>query len=77
MIPGVYGFDVYCLEVFYYESILLHECDRNSWLKIQHEGKAETTIEHHCRSSIDVMLFINNEASIGDIIRWADMAIPK
>jgi len=44
-------------------------------LKIQHEGKAETTIEHHCTSSIGVVLFINHEASPEDIIKWADMAM--
>ena len=44
-------------------------------LKIQHEGKAETTIEHHCTSSIGVVLFINHEASTEDLIKWADMAM--
>ena len=42
--------------------------------KIQHEGKAETTIEHHCTSSIGVVLF-NHEASMEDILKWADMAM--
>jgi len=44
-------------------------------LKIQQEGKAETTIEHHCTSSIGVVLFINHEASPEDILKWADMAM--
>jgi diguanylate cyclase (GGDEF)-like protein len=44
-------------------------------LKIQHEVKAETTIEHHCTSSIGVVLFINHEASPEDILKWADMAM--
>jgi len=44
-------------------------------LRIQHEGKAETTIEHHCTSSIGAVLFINHEASSEDIIKWADMAM--
>ncbi|MDO8262388.1 MAG: diguanylate cyclase [Gallionella sp.] len=44
-------------------------------LIIQQDGKAETTIEHHCTSSIGVVLFINNEASQDDIIKWADMAM--
>jgi diguanylate cyclase (GGDEF)-like protein/PAS domain S-box-containing protein len=41
------------------------------------EGKAEVTIEHHCTSSIGVVLFIDHEASPGDIIKWADMAMYK
>ena len=44
-------------------------------LKIQSEGKAETTVEHHCTSSIGVVLFINHEASEEDILKWPDMAI--
>jgi len=44
-------------------------------LKIQSEGKAETTVEHHCTSSIGVVLFINHEASEEDILKWADMAM--
>lgn len=44
-------------------------------LKIQHEGQAETTIEHRCTSSIGVVLFIHHEASADDIIKWADMAM--
>ncbi|MDP1996864.1 MAG: diguanylate cyclase [Gallionella sp.] len=44
-------------------------------LKIQPEGKAETTVEHHCTSSIGVMLFTDHEASAEDILKWADMAM--
>jgi len=44
-------------------------------LKIQQEGKAETTVEHHCTSSIGVVLFIDHEASAEDILKWADMAM--
>jgi diguanylate cyclase (GGDEF)-like protein/hemerythrin-like metal-binding protein/PAS domain S-box-containing protein len=44
-------------------------------LTIQQEGKAERTIEHHCTSSIGVVLFLNHEASQEDIIKWADMAM--
>jgi len=39
------------------------------------EGKAEMIVEHHCTSSIGVVLFINHEASPEDIIKWADMAM--
>ncbi len=44
-------------------------------LKTRQEGKAETTIEHHCTASIGVVLFINHEASAEDILKWADMAM--
>ena len=44
-------------------------------LKIQQDGKPETTIEHHCTASIGVVLFINHEASAEDILKWADMAM--
>ena len=43
--------------------------------KIQHEGKAETTVEHHCTASIGVALFVKDEASQDNILRWADMAM--
>ena len=44
-------------------------------LKIRHEGKAETIVEHRCTSSIGVVLFIDHEASAEDILKWADMAM--
>ena len=44
-------------------------------LKIQPEGKAETTVEHHCTSSIGIVLFVDHEASAEDILKWADMAM--
>lgn len=44
-------------------------------LKIQRTGGEETTIEYRCTSSIGVVLFVNHEASMGDILRWADMAM--
>ena len=44
-------------------------------LKIQPEGKAETTVEHHCTSSIGVVLFVNHDAGAEDILKWADMAM--
>lgn len=46
-------------------------------LTITHEGKADTTIDHHCTVSIGVALFINHEASQDDILKWADMAMYK
>jgi diguanylate cyclase (GGDEF)-like protein/PAS domain S-box-containing protein len=44
-------------------------------LTIQPDGGARTTVEHHCTSSIGVVLFINHEAPPADIIKWADMAM--
>lgn len=36
---------------------------------------AKTIVEHHCTSSIGVVLFINHEAPPGDIVKWADLAM--
>lgn len=40
-----------------------------------HDGNKETAVEHHCTSSIGVVLFVDHEASQDDILRWADMAM--
>jgi diguanylate cyclase (GGDEF)-like protein/PAS domain S-box-containing protein len=44
-------------------------------LTIQPDGEAKTTVEHHCTSSIGVVVFNNYEASQEDILKWADMAM--
>ena len=44
-------------------------------LKIQNEVNAEISVEHHCTSSIGVVLFIDHEACQEDIFKWADMAM--
>ncbi|MBE0621439.1 MAG: GGDEF domain-containing protein [Burkholderiales bacterium] len=44
-------------------------------LKIRHEGKAETTVEHQCTASIGVALFGKHEASQDNILKWADTAM--
>lgn len=44
-------------------------------LKAKPEGKAEITVEHHCTSSIGLMLFLNHTVSAEEIIKWADMAM--
>jgi len=41
------------------------------------EGKVKETIEHHCTSSIGIVLFINQEASADDLLKWSDMAMYK
>jgi diguanylate cyclase (GGDEF)-like protein/PAS domain S-box-containing protein len=44
-------------------------------LKVKHEGRADSIIEHNCTSSIGVVLFIDHRDSTEDIIKWADMAM--
>ena len=44
-------------------------------LTLQREGKAKTTVEHHCTSSIGVVVFINHEMNQNDIITCADLAM--
>jgi diguanylate cyclase (GGDEF)-like protein len=44
-------------------------------LRVQHEGNAETTVEHHCTASIGVALFEKHNASQEDILKWADTAM--
>jgi diguanylate cyclase (GGDEF)-like protein/PAS domain S-box-containing protein len=44
-------------------------------LRIRHEEKAEVIVEHHCTASIGVALFVKDEASHEDILKWADMAM--
>ncbi len=46
-------------------------------LTISQKGGAERTVEHHCTSSIGVVLFISHEASQDDILKWADAAMYK
>ena len=44
-------------------------------LTIQQQGRAESVVEHHCTSSIGVVLFVNHEASAEDLLKWADLAM--
>ncbi len=44
-------------------------------LKIQHVDKTQTTVEHRCTSSIGILIFMDSEASVEDILKWADMAM--
>ena len=53
------------------------ELSRLYVLRIQHEGKVETTIEHQCTASIGVALFIGSEGSREDVLNWADRAMYK
>lgn len=49
--------------------------DKPHTLEIREEGKGDITVEHHCTSSIGVVLFVNHEASAEDIVKWADIAM--
>jgi diguanylate cyclase (GGDEF)-like protein/PAS domain S-box-containing protein len=49
--------------------------DKPYVLKLEQEGKAETSVEHRCTSSIGVALFLNHEAGAEGIIKLADMAM--
>ena len=44
-------------------------------LSIQNEGSVETSVEHHCTSSIGAVLFGEQESSASDILKWADLAM--
>ncbi len=44
-------------------------------LKLECEVKMKNTVEHHCTTSIGVVLFINHEARTEEIMKWADMAM--
>lgn len=44
-------------------------------LIVKHDGQADTTVEHQCSASIGVVLFIENEGSQEDFLRWADAAM--
>ncbi|MBE0614477.1 MAG: sensor domain-containing diguanylate cyclase [Burkholderiales bacterium] len=42
---------------------------------IQHEGKAETSVEHRCTASIGVVLFIEQKVGRDEILKRADAAM--
>lgn len=44
-------------------------------LSISHPGKSRITIEHHCTASIGVVIFVGDQHSQSDILKWADMAM--
>lgn len=44
-------------------------------LKRGNAGNTEITVEHHCSSSIGVVLFVNNEVSPEDVLNLADIAM--
>ena len=44
-------------------------------LSIHNEGSVETSVEHHCTSSIGAVLFGKQESSASNILKWADLAM--
>jgi diguanylate cyclase (GGDEF)-like protein/PAS domain S-box-containing protein len=46
-------------------------------LALPQQHNAKTTGEHHCTSSIGVVVFISQETGPGTVISWADMAMYK
>ena len=44
-------------------------------LALNHPGAPDERVEHRCSASIGVVLFYNHEASLDEIVKWADMAM--
>ena len=49
--------------------------DKPYVLKFKQEGKTETTVAHHCSTSIGVIVFRNHEETQDDLLQWADTAM--
>jgi diguanylate cyclase (GGDEF)-like protein len=41
----------------------------------QPRGKADNVVKHHCSASIGVVIFVNDDASQDEILKWADAAM--
>jgi diguanylate cyclase (GGDEF)-like protein/PAS domain S-box-containing protein len=44
-------------------------------LTYKYQENVGTTVEHHCTSSIGVVLFVDHDVSQEDILKWADIAM--
>jgi len=44
-------------------------------MKVEHEDRAASNVEHHCSASIGVVVFLDHEASPDDILICADKAM--
>ena len=49
--------------------------EKSYMLSYKPEGKSETTVEHHCTTSIGVVVFCDHEGSQDDLMKWADSAM--
>jgi diguanylate cyclase (GGDEF)-like protein/PAS domain S-box-containing protein len=47
----------------------------NYLLTIAREGMAQSTVEHHCSASIGVVVFLGDQASQDEVLKWADNAM--
>jgi diguanylate cyclase (GGDEF)-like protein len=47
------------------------------FLKVQHEGLEDISVEHQCSASIGVRVFVDHEESQNDILKEADTAMYK
>ncbi|MHB8348509.1 MAG: sensor domain-containing diguanylate cyclase [Acidiferrobacterales bacterium] len=56
------------------EKIRAAVSEHYSLIRKQDDG-SETAVEHHCTASIGVVLFIDQEASGEDLVKWADTAM--
>ena len=45
------------------------------FLAVSRDVPPESTIEHHCTTSIGVVMFVNHEYNENDILKWADKAM--
>ena len=44
-------------------------------LTVKQNGTSDVSIEHRCTASIGLTLFINHDATLDDILKWADAAM--
>jgi diguanylate cyclase (GGDEF)-like protein/PAS domain S-box-containing protein len=44
-------------------------------LKLGHDARPDSWVEHRCSASIGVVVFIGNEASQDEVLKWADAAM--
>jgi diguanylate cyclase (GGDEF)-like protein/PAS domain S-box-containing protein len=44
-------------------------------LETQQQGQQASIVEHHCTTSIGVVMFVNEQENQSDILKWADVAM--
>lgn len=44
-------------------------------LRVSQDGHAEHLIEYHCSASLGVVMFCGQQASVSDLLKWADTAM--
>ena len=53
----------------------IHTALAAPYLLTRHDDNTAAAVEHHCTASIGVALFVGQESSQNDIIKWADTAM--